>query len=1200
MNMNYLIARLVVIVSLLTTISLTAQTSRTTADILSDPTITLRDAEQEIRDRRDEIARIDTLRRKVQKAISIGHFIQKLDSLAWIEFPVVLRDTFGSVPVAIVFDHLRLYPDYAQLEVVVGMELPQRLVTNPNDANVDLNEGTGQTGTNLGGSLGSDSQEYIELYFGSPNLKFCHDGGIPDNQVTTIGMYSDVPIGTMNPDKFAMILRGWHELNGQQEGVDLGTFVKLDCDGIVEFGIEADILFSRNWMLPTNAQGDTLPRTRNLYGSRVGGHIQTIVTNWNNILVDVSLPNFALTSYPDIAFSLNNAVFDFSDYRNSPATNFPQIYFDQGLLPPGNPNLWRGVYVESLEVMLPRELDKDVAGNEPGGNSPSTGQIMLDDYGERSYVNGSVEFPDFTKDYLNQDGPSTGNPRAGPSSPDIPYPIDIATKGLSPAPAVAPQNDTSSLSFAYTTETEEALPVARQRTRLGVKDLLIDDIGVSGLFYGVDVIPMGDAKVDAKWDFSVTTLALELVASKVVGFGFGGEMAIPINKKGKEFSYVATANIPTRTYELLVTAREDMDFPIFKLAQVGIDSSSYINIISTPEKRFRGTAVLNGYAAVKGKAGEGIPGEYGDNSGEEARTLAFNAPRLEFKQLALSTHGPAIDILPGGELKFIGQPSILGFPLPIRNPIFQRLSDDRAMITVDFHINLMNENDNGFAAGCTVGIKGKLDQVDGSRRWRSDGLTVSQIEVEIALPKIYIYGYANIFQDDDEFGRGFQGSLEVDIGPRESPTLEIDMNAIFGKTDFRYWYVDGMVQIGGDTPLDIPIIPGVVHINGFGGGAYYHMKMVPGVALEPGHDLGELPSGVKYLPHEPTTLGLKASVPLTSPAETLDGVATLDLRFEGTTLVELSFYGRAEIVSPKLDQFAGGFADKWQDRISDLNKEASEQKQSDVNATNNPVNSILASVYINFNFDNGLVFKGVARAKINAAEGRIYGDGGIDILADTYRNKYHIYVGGYIDNSIIAGDGEVLPPVSVGINLGPGITARAGAYFLTGNDIPGPPPLHPMAQGVCDGPSPNPGANRNGNENRFAGGTGFAFGAFIEAYIDIQNIKGNSRKWVKGEVGAGFDVSILKYARDTRCYYVNKSPHGLKGWRATGNLWIVANLRYRAGRFTSAKNATFKLVVRADVPNPAYLSLQLKIKFLGISFCVNPKIGDECGPPLQL
>lgn len=1197
MNCSYLIRTLLLVMAAYTSTTLPAQSSRTTAEILSDPTITLRDAEIEIRDRRDEIARIDTLRQKVQKAISIGRFIQRLDSLAWIEFPVVLRDTFGNIPAAIVFDHLRLYPDYAQLEVVVGIELPQRITTDPNEANVDLNEGTGQTGTNLGGALGSDSRDYIELYFGSPNLKFCHDGGIPDNQVTTIGMYSDVPIGTMNPEKFAMILRGWHEFNGDQEGVDLGTFLKLDCDGIVEFGIEADILFSRNWMLPTDARGDTLPRTRNLYGSRVGGHIQTIVNDWNNILVEVSLPNFAITSYPDIAFSLNNAVFDFSDYRNSPLTRFPQIYFDQGLLPPGNPNLWRGVYVESLEVMLPRQLDKNIAGNEPGGNSPGTGQIMLDDHGERSYVNGSVEFPAFTNDYLHQDGPSTGNPRAGPSAPDIPYPSNIATKDLSSAPAAAPQNDTCSLfvTSEFTDDTYEDPPIARQRTRIGVKDLLIDNIGVSGLFYGVDIIQMGEVQVDNKWDFSVTTLALELVASKVVGFGFGGELAIPINKKGKEFSYVATANIPLRTYNFNVTAQEDLDFPIFKLAQVGIDSSSYIHITSTPDKRFRGTAVLHGYAVVKGKASAGIPGEYGDNSGEEARTLAFNAPRLEFKSLALSTYGPAIDILPGGELKFVGQPTVLGYPLPISNPSFQRIGEDMAMITVDFEINLMNQEDNGFAGSCSVGIKGKLDQVEGSRRWRSDGLTISDIEVEIALPKLYIYGRAHVFQDDDVYGRGFQGSLEVDIGPRESPTFELDMNALFGKTDFRYWYVDGMVQIGGEAPLDIPIIPGVVHINGFGGGAYYRMKMVPGVALIPGDGIGELPSGVRYEPHLATTLGLKASVPLTSPAETLDGVATLDLRFEGTTLMEMSFYGRAEIVSPKLDQFAGGFADAWEDRISDLKLEPAEQKAKDEQATEAPVNSILASVYINFNFDNGLVFKGVARVNISAAEGRIVGDGGIDILADTHRGKYHIYIGGYIDNSIIAGDLDTLPPVSVSLNLGSGITARAGAYFLTGNDIPGPPPLHPMAEGVCGGANPSPGANRQGNSGQFAQGTGFAFGAFIEARIN-SHIPSSSNNYIRGEAGAGFDISILKYARNTRCEYVNKSPHGLKGWRATGNLWIVANLSYRKGVFSG--NQDFKLVIQGDIPNPTYLSILLKVKILGIiNVCVNPKIGQECGRP---
>jgi hypothetical protein len=155
-----------------------------------------------------------------------------------------------------------------------------------------------------------------------------------------------------------------------------------------------------------------------------------------------------------------------------------------------------------------------------------------------------------------------------------------------------------------------------------------------------------------------------------------------------------------------------------------------------------------------------------------------------------------------------------------------------------------------------------------------------------------------------------------------------------------------------------------------------------------------------------------------------------------------------------------------------------------------------------------------------------------------------------------------------------------------------------MAQGVCGGPSPDPSGNRQGHAGNFAQGTGFAFGAFIEAHID-SHIRRNKKNYIRGEAGAGFDISILKYARNTRCEHVNKSPHGLKGWRATGNLWIVANLSYRKGVFRGSQN--FKLVIRGDIPNPTYLSVLLKVKILRIiNLCVNPKIGQECGRPQML
>lgn len=196
-----MLSRLTLCVFLLvSTYALSAQTSRTTAKILSDPTITLKEAEDEILDRRDEIARIDTLRKKVQKAISIGRFIQKLDSLAWIEFPVVLSDTVGNTPVHIVFDHLRMYPEYAQLEVIVGMELPQRKTTASSGEPLETPEAP------EGEEANEPPSEYVELFFGTPDLKFSHDGGIIGD--ATIGLYSNVPIGIDNPSKFAMILKG--------------------------------------------------------------------------------------------------------------------------------------------------------------------------------------------------------------------------------------------------------------------------------------------------------------------------------------------------------------------------------------------------------------------------------------------------------------------------------------------------------------------------------------------------------------------------------------------------------------------------------------------------------------------------------------------------------------------------------------------------------------------------------------------------------------------------------------------------------------------------------------------------------------------------------------------------------------------------------------------------------------------------------
>jgi len=52
--------------------------------------------------------------------------------------------------------------------------------------------------------------------------------------------------------------------------------------------------------------------------------------------------------------------------------------------------------------------------------------------------------------------------------------------------------------------------------------------------------------------------------------------------------------------------------------------------------------------------------------------------------------------------------------------------------------------------------------------------------------------------NDPIYGDGFKGGVEAQFGGLFG--LKVASNAIFGKTDFRYWYIDGLVD-----NLSIPI-----------------------------------------------------------------------------------------------------------------------------------------------------------------------------------------------------------------------------------------------------------------------------------------------------------------------------------------------------------------------------------------------------------
>ena len=133
--------------------------------------------------------------------------------------------------------------------------------------------------------------------------------------------------------------------------VESGTYAIIDCNGFRELHVEADIVFSRNLIVPEDSLGNVIS-TGNVRAS-----IETTLLDWNDLLVSINLPAFQLPNLKGFSFSVMDAVLDFSDMKNAPATQFPADYINNyynGV----NPSLWRGVYIREFMVKVPPQISQ--------------------------------------------------------------------------------------------------------------------------------------------------------------------------------------------------------------------------------------------------------------------------------------------------------------------------------------------------------------------------------------------------------------------------------------------------------------------------------------------------------------------------------------------------------------------------------------------------------------------------------------------------------------------------------------------------------------------------------------------------------------------------------------------------------------------------------------------------------------------------
>jgi hypothetical protein len=268
------------------------------------------------------------------KLTQSNNYVESINPADLNELPLGLKKTINNTKVSIAVSKVTFYSQYAELTVF---------------AKVDI------------------QQEPKQLFFGLSGLKLSYNGGIIGD--AKLALLGDITI-PINGKNAALVLKGGMDMQ-TGDVADL-TYVTIDCNGFKELGLSADIKFPKNMLVPVDANG-TRQNDKNVTAS-----FKTIVSDWNDILVDITLPRFEITPLEGISFNIQQAVFDFSDVRNSADIAYPNGYQSK-YMDMGNPAIWRGVYIKQLEVVLPKQFSRRQDPNKRIGFAASN--MIIDNNG---------------------------------------------------------------------------------------------------------------------------------------------------------------------------------------------------------------------------------------------------------------------------------------------------------------------------------------------------------------------------------------------------------------------------------------------------------------------------------------------------------------------------------------------------------------------------------------------------------------------------------------------------------------------------------------------------------------------------------------------------------------------------------------------------------------------------------------------------
>ncbi|MDO4228649.1 MAG: Ig-like domain-containing protein [Capnocytophaga sp.] len=222
------------------------------------------------------------------------------------------------------------------------------------------------------------------LYFGATGLSFSYQGQIVGDM--RLSLLGDLTVSSNK--NWSFLLKGGSVDTSTGDTQNDATYITFDCEGVKEIALNGLIRISQELVVPVHTQTLTP-----MFNKQVEALVAVKASHWNNMLLKVSLPPFAITKQALInergafVFSAEDVILDMSDVENATEMFFPKGY-EEYLV--SERESWRGFYIGQLRVTLPEEFKQSEERV-----SFTAEKFLLDSYG----VSGSFSVENLITDY---------------------------------------------------------------------------------------------------------------------------------------------------------------------------------------------------------------------------------------------------------------------------------------------------------------------------------------------------------------------------------------------------------------------------------------------------------------------------------------------------------------------------------------------------------------------------------------------------------------------------------------------------------------------------------------------------------------------------------------------------------------------------------------------------------------------------------